>query len=395
MLLEYIADTVVFVVSGLIVSKVVWSGEIKAKDWGFLFLLYIALHIIRFLNVLMCWPVLKSKHGYGKKWDYKEMIVLVWSGLRGTVGLALALIAEDELRNRGKEGDDRSASLVVFFMAGIAFLTLVINGSLMTPIISRLKLDRVTTAEQDLFHHSCARVEVLLQNHVDEVLKMDLFLGDAQYQLVWRYVPVLSPQQYWDRIDSGKIHLAPNEVEDALAETREGRQRRRIRFMNDESSGNVCCPPFLRSTWDRYHRQFHSTPNPTKETPQLDIPVFSGAPPSPLSPRDNRGRLLEQQTVDLRKKLVRTNMQLKAHNTKVSRESERALFRDQRQASIEEEETSEEDALLKGRTRFMTAVRAQYVANQHMGRMQTRTLRYLRESADIQLDYAENRLHDW
>ena len=185
-IVEYIADTLVFIVSGLIVADTMWSGDIEPEDWGVLFLLYIALHLIRLLNVLLCWPVLKSKAGYGKRWDYKEGAVLVFAGLRGTVGLALALIAEDSLKIRGKKDDDLNASLIIFNVAGIVFLTLLINGSLMNPLIHLVKLDRVTNAEDELFKHSCARVEILLQQHCDEVLKTDLFLGDAQYQLVWR-----------------------------------------------------------------------------------------------------------------------------------------------------------------------------------------------------------------
>jgi len=33
-ILEYIADTLVFIVSGLIVALVVWEGDISASDWG-------------------------------------------------------------------------------------------------------------------------------------------------------------------------------------------------------------------------------------------------------------------------------------------------------------------------------------------------------------------------
>jgi len=35
------------------------------------------------------------------------------------------------------------------------------------------------------------------------------------------------------------------------------------------------------------------------------------------------------------------------------------------------------------------------VANHHIGRLLPRTLRYLRESADVALDYPEKSLHDW
>jgi hypothetical protein len=45
-----------------------------------------------------------------------------------------------------------------------------------------------------------------------------------------------------------------------------------------------------------------------------------------------------------------------------------------------------DDSMQKARTRFITAVRAQYQANHHLGRMKASVLRTLRESADRQLD---------
>ena len=425
--LEFVADTIIFVASGLIVSRVVWSGDIGPGDWGFLFVLYVVLNIIRFINVLVCWPILKSKHGYGKKWDYKEMLVLVWGGLRGAVGLSLALIAESELGTRDKRNDEKNASLIVFYMAGIAFLTLVINGSLVTPLIHHLKLDRVTTAEQDLFHHSCARVELMLQHHVDEVLKTDAFLGDAQYQLVWRYVPgerycpcakkkgasllsdnifplsgarafrtVLSPHQYWLRIDTGKIHLLPHEVEDALNPRAVGRRRHQL---SDEAS-NLRCPPRLRGTWDRYHREFAHTEKPIIK----HVAVGNGAGTvrtqavlSSATPRFDQARGLEKLAGDLKRKLVQANIDLKLHRDQVTRAdaSRSSMLRMRSLSSIEDDNPVTVDMLQTARTRFMTAVRAEYVANHHMGRMLPRTLRYLRESADQQLDYPEKRLQDW
>ena len=55
----------------------------------------------------------------------------------------------------------------------------------------------------------------------------------------------------------------------------------------------------------------------------------------------------------------------------------------------------DEDSMEKARTRFMQAVRAQYQANDHLGRMRPSVLRTLRESADGQLDQPEQPLHDF
>ena len=64
--------------------------------------------------------------------------------MRGAVGLCLALIVE--------EIDDaylpeKTKHRIVFHMSGVAFLTLLINGTLMHPLVKALGLDRVSKAE--------------------------------------------------------------------------------------------------------------------------------------------------------------------------------------------------------------------------------------------------------
>ena len=80
---------------------------IKASDWGYLILLYGALHVIRGFVVFLFYPLLSHGEGlrslcrgnYQSVYNLKkkEAVVLVYSGLRGAVGLVLGLIvAEDD-----------------------------------------------------------------------------------------------------------------------------------------------------------------------------------------------------------------------------------------------------------------------------------------------------------
>lgn len=65
------------------------AKSITASDWGYLFLLYFFIHVIRLFTVFALLPMLR-RMGYG--FTVKEAFVLVYSGLRGAVGLALALL---------------------------------------------------------------------------------------------------------------------------------------------------------------------------------------------------------------------------------------------------------------------------------------------------------------
>jgi solute carrier family 9 (sodium/hydrogen exchanger), member 10/11 len=88
---EYIADTLIFFVAGVVMANKLFSDSIGVRDWANLFMLFGALQVVRALNVLMCWPVLKQ--GYGVSWQ--EGVVLTAGGLRGAVGLCLGLVVEE------------------------------------------------------------------------------------------------------------------------------------------------------------------------------------------------------------------------------------------------------------------------------------------------------------
>ena len=63
-------------------------------DWVKLLGLFFLVMIIRLVSSIPFYPIMR-KVGYGLKWS--EYFVLIYGGLRGAIGLALALIvANDE-----------------------------------------------------------------------------------------------------------------------------------------------------------------------------------------------------------------------------------------------------------------------------------------------------------
>jgi NhaP-type Na+/H+ or K+/H+ antiporter len=120
--------------SGFVVGAVIAGSQIQAIDWASLVILYIWINIVRFIMVLTFYPALKHT-GYG--FSLKESLLLSFGGLRGAVGLTLALYIKSQLTNLG---DKRSAALVEFFMAG-SILFMMINGITAPFLLKRLKLD--------------------------------------------------------------------------------------------------------------------------------------------------------------------------------------------------------------------------------------------------------------
>lgn len=83
-------------------------------------LFWVLMICARVIMVMTFYPLLK-KYGYGL--TKKELIVLIYGGLRGALGMCLSLFVgvDHSLRLRFRE-------LTVFYMCGMAMLTIVVNG---------------------------------------------------------------------------------------------------------------------------------------------------------------------------------------------------------------------------------------------------------------------------
>lgn len=229
---EYIADTLIFFVAGVVMANKLMSEAIVSRDWANLFMLFAALQVVRALNVIMCWPVLKQ--GYGVSWQ--EGIVLVAGGLRGAVGLCLALVVE-EIDDDFITSDMKSK--ITFHMSGVAFLSLIINGTFMNQLVAYLGLDRISKAESEMFDHSCVIIEKRMEKYVESELKTDMFLCNADFGIVWRYIPVMSAQQYWDRISTHKVILGLKEKEIMKSIVPESKRTRSFKSLSSSGSATA------------------------------------------------------------------------------------------------------------------------------------------------------------
>lgn len=96
--------------------------------------------------VLLLSPLLQ-RYGYG--FGLRRALVLIHGGLRGAVSLALALIVELD-----RKLDESQRDYVLFYAAGIAFLTLLINATTTGPLLRWLGLTRANVAEREHFQRS-------------------------------------------------------------------------------------------------------------------------------------------------------------------------------------------------------------------------------------------------
>jgi len=86
----FVAETVIFIVSGVIMGeRATKPNTITYVDYLKLLGVYVGLHFIRFFCILVFWPLLR-KIGYGM--SFQQVVLCSYAGLRGAVGLSLALM---------------------------------------------------------------------------------------------------------------------------------------------------------------------------------------------------------------------------------------------------------------------------------------------------------------
>ena len=86
----FAANVIIFIVVGVVIAQ---KAHPVGMDFLILLFVYIAIHVVRAINMGMFYPLMK-KAGYGL--PGKDAIVVWWGALRGAIGLALALVVYSE-----------------------------------------------------------------------------------------------------------------------------------------------------------------------------------------------------------------------------------------------------------------------------------------------------------
>jgi NhaP-type Na+/H+ or K+/H+ antiporter len=181
---EFMGNTMVFLLAGLL-----WGYEIlddyhqaHITRWDVLHLLglYAALHVIRGIMVCCFWPFLNC---IGEKITWKEALVMTWSGLRGAVGLILAIIVDEE-----REISKKIGAKFLFHIGGIAMMTISINATLCPFLLDKLKLTRpkglskksAEHFEHQLVEYAKKKFDELKKNGDDNIRWKNVTYDDVQ-----------------------------------------------------------------------------------------------------------------------------------------------------------------------------------------------------------------------
>ncbi|CAI5491589.1 unnamed protein product [Closterium sp. Naga37s-1] len=186
-MVSYIANTLIFVLSGVVISESILQNAnyIKGADWGYMILLYVFVQLSRVVVVGVLYPGLASS-GYGLTW--KEAIILVWSGLRGAVALTLALLVSHEpvTENITKETEAR----FMFLTGGVVFLTLIVNGSTTQFVLAALKMNATSDIKKRVVNFTRQELCEYAVKTFEEIGD-DEELGPAEWATVNEYLTCL------------------------------------------------------------------------------------------------------------------------------------------------------------------------------------------------------------
>jgi len=186
--IEVIGNTMIFFLAGVLFSATIFDkwGTIGGADFGWLLLLYFLLTLARSTVLGVLYLPLNQM---GQEISTSEAVAMVWSGLRGAVSLALAIMVDEEQGISKKMG-----ARIMFHAGGMAALSLLVNATTAGPLLFKLGLAKNDDARQ-------ARIDKLKDYLVAQAKKeRDELLSKSEYQGVDQetltvMMPMLKPHE--------------------------------------------------------------------------------------------------------------------------------------------------------------------------------------------------------
>jgi len=193
-MIEVIGNTLIFCLAGVLMARAFVKDHLDIADslmW--LCVVFVCVNAIRFLMVLFIYPLL-SRMGTG--FSPSDAVVLSWGGMRGAVCLALAVDVEISFDEQNEQTGKHSmvGDQILFMVAGMAMLSLLVNGISTGPLLKWLGLTQSPKSQEILFHDVHRRINARCQE-VFEKEADKLKLNDAQRAFVKNSVTSLDPDQ--------------------------------------------------------------------------------------------------------------------------------------------------------------------------------------------------------
>ncbi len=176
-LMAYMANTLIFIIVGVVIAMKI---ELSWTSLLLVILVYVGVNIVRMLVITILYPIMK-KAGYGL--TRRESFILAWGGLRGALGLTLALMVSYTL-----EIPEDIRRQVLLFTGGIVTLTLAVNATTMRWLLLKLGLTKVPSAKMLLDYSLKKQIVDNSENYLEKLKKREA-LEIANWALVEKFLP--------------------------------------------------------------------------------------------------------------------------------------------------------------------------------------------------------------
>lgn len=195
-LVEHILNTILFTLGGIVWGAVIATGEREgiwgAREWGYLILLFILMNALRALQFVLAYPITVR---IGLKTNWQETAFQIFGGLRGAVGIALAIALDNEVAlvtgGNDETTEERHTQQAFAMIGGMAFLTLVINGTTAGPFLRKLGLANSTEARQRIVRAYGFRLRAAMIDNMVKLLCQNRF-RHVNFAFVKFHVPQLA-----------------------------------------------------------------------------------------------------------------------------------------------------------------------------------------------------------
>lgn len=222
---ESLGNIIVFFLAGSITGYIV--VEIDPMDFLHLLVIYIVLLCVRGSLIFGSRPILRYLHADKLPVTWQDATLMTWGGLRGAVGLALAIQVNNDRAplclnpNTGAIGDasckltgapqidPKDAQRLLFFVSGIAFLTTLVNATTAPMLVQKLGITACPAARQTMmkmFHQQLVNWSEDSNNPPEVTASLREMLHEAAHHIDHQQVSLDGPQSARSIGDDGHGH---------------------------------------------------------------------------------------------------------------------------------------------------------------------------------------------
>eukprot|EP01064_Diplonema_japonicum_P003192 TRINITY_DN12092_c0_g1_i1.p1 TRINITY_DN12092_c0_g1~~TRINITY_DN12092_c0_g1_i1.p1 ORF type:complete len:1372 (+),score=173.86 TRINITY_DN12092_c0_g1_i1:419-4534(+) len=175
----YLTNTCIFALAGMIVALKAFD-TITGRDVVYLLIIYVTINVVRTFVLILFTPILRR---FEYKLDLGSSALVAWGGLRGAVGLALALIIQADDRVVVENVREK----FIFHVAGIVILTLLVNGVTTQNLVKYFELDAVSERRKKIMRDTYSKLQEFRKAEIQN-LGWNEMTATAYYDCNWEFV---------------------------------------------------------------------------------------------------------------------------------------------------------------------------------------------------------------